>query len=371
MSGTRAADNDALFAWMDAFRTLAAVVVVASHARDLVMRDYSGPPVYAPFYAATGLGHSGVILFFVLSGFWISRAVQARLDEPRFWTGYLIDRLSRLMIVLLPAVLLGGALDYLGAVQLGLPIYSGEAGPHSIREAVAPRLSPSVMLGNVAFLQTILVPTWGSNGPLWSLAFEFWYYVWFAALALLVARKQFSIALLGLVVGYANPQIAVGFASWMVGYALLRLLDRQLSLGRARHGIVLATVGIFTATLLASKFVTIGVMDFLLALSFGVLLLVLHAGRIGFPAILEPVARFGRNASYSLYAIHFPILALCAGLLTDSRRMEPGLPGIVTVLLLSLGCLGAGWSFSRLTERHTACVRRYFRRLFRLSGSTP
>jgi peptidoglycan/LPS O-acetylase OafA/YrhL len=44
-------------------------------------------------------------------------------------------------------------------------------------------LGPEVLLGNLVFLQAILVPTWGSNGPLWSLAFEFWFYIWFPTLA--------------------------------------------------------------------------------------------------------------------------------------------------------------------------------------------
>ena len=58
---------------MDLFRTAAALIVVISHARDVVMADYDGAIAYAPFYAATGFGHSGVIVFFVLSGFWIRR----------------------------------------------------------------------------------------------------------------------------------------------------------------------------------------------------------------------------------------------------------------------------------------------------------
>ena len=90
----------AWYAWMDFFRTAAAVIVVVSHARDIVMTDYDGRLLYAPFYAATRLGHSGVVIFFVLSGFWISRSVIGRLESPHFWRDYALDRLSRLLIVL-------------------------------------------------------------------------------------------------------------------------------------------------------------------------------------------------------------------------------------------------------------------------------
>ena len=34
-------------------------------------------------------------------------------------------------------------------------------------------------MGNLFFLQTIFVPPFGSNAPLWSLSFEFWYYLLF------------------------------------------------------------------------------------------------------------------------------------------------------------------------------------------------
>ena len=34
---------------MDFFRTAAAVIVVVSHARDVVMADYNGNLLYAPF----------------------------------------------------------------------------------------------------------------------------------------------------------------------------------------------------------------------------------------------------------------------------------------------------------------------------------
>ena len=35
------------------------------------------------------------------------------------------------------------------------------------------------VFANVLFMQTVMAPVFGSNGPLWSLANEFWYYVTF------------------------------------------------------------------------------------------------------------------------------------------------------------------------------------------------
>lgn len=353
----------AWFAWMDLARTAAAVIVAISHARDVVMADYNGNPLYAPFYAATGFGHSGVVVFFVLSGFWISRAVLGRIDGPHFWRDYLIDRLSRLLIVLVPALLLGGLLDWLGAVHLALPLYGGASGSHSIVSPVIDQLGWKVLAGNVAFLQTIAVPTWGSNGPLWSLAYEFWFYIWFPALALLLIRRRFSLALASLVVAWFNPAIALGFMAWLTGYALLKL-EPTISEKPAPRWRTAAATLLFLALLLFSGLRSGSLVDFVLAAAFAGLLYALRAGQIGFPRWLEPVAHYGRSSSYSLYVVHFPLLALAGSLASGGILMAPSPVSVGIVLALTLGCVGAGWAFSELTERNTATLRAWLRGRF-------
>lgn len=353
----------AWFAWMDLARTAAAVIVAISHARDVVMADYNGNPFYAPFYAATGFGHSGVVVFFVLSGFWISRAVLGRIDGPHFWRDYLIDRLSRLLIVLVPALLLGGLLDWLGAVHLALPLYGGASGSHSIVSPVIDQLGWKVLAGNLAFLQTIAVPTWGSNGPLWSLAYEFWFYIWFPALALLLIRRRFSMALASLVVAWFNPAIALGFMAWLTGYALLKLEPTIPEKPAPRWRTAAATL-LFLALLLLSGLRSGSLTDFFLAAAFAGLLYALRAGQIGFPRWLEPVAHYGRSSSYSLYVVHFPLLALAGSLASGGIRMAPTPVSVAIVLALTLVCVGAGWAFSELTERNTATLRAWLRGRF-------
>ncbi len=351
------------FQWMDFFRTAAALIVVVSHARDIVMADYDGRLIYAPAYAATGFGHSGVIVFFVLSGFWISRSVMDRLDGPQFWRDYLIDRLTRLSIVLIPALALGGLLDWIGAVKIGFPLYAGTGGSHSVASPVLLNLQPEVLLGNLAYLQTIFVPTWGSNGPLWSLAYEFWFYIWFPALALLVVRRKVSLGLAGLAVAWFNPAIAFGFASWLVGFALLKLAPRASGARWANWQAVLGTLT-FLVILLLSGLRSNGLIDLALALGFGGLLYVLRASRIGFPRMLDPLARFGRESSYSLYVLHFPLVALVGSLATGGIR-SPATPlGLVLVLVLTFGSMAAARLFSLLTERNTGAARAFLRSRF-------
>jgi peptidoglycan/LPS O-acetylase OafA/YrhL len=349
------------YRWLDFFRMAAATLVVISHVRDILLNDYSGQTLYLPFYALTGFGHSGVVVFFVLSGFWISRSVLGRLGQKNFWPAYLIDRLSRLEIVLLPALIIGGLLDYSGIAIAHLPIYDGTSGAHSVAVNIGSRLTMSGFVGNFGFLQTILVPEWGSNGPLWSLANEFWYYIWFPALALLVRSRRPSLALVSLTVAMANPGILLGFASWLVGLVLLLLLDRaslRLSAPIGLHRVrpFLATAAFLGLLLLSGAFKG-GAMDFPLALAFGWFLYEIAIAAVRFPRWMVPLARFGSGSSFSLYVIHFPIVMLIGGYVTRQGRLAPSPYSVTLALLLTCLCIALAWLFSQMTERHTGLLR--------------
>src|SRR6185369_2558000 len=96
--------------------------------------------------------------------------------------------------VLIPALVLTAALD----------MARGE-GPNLL-----------VALANAVFLQTIAAPTFGSDAPLWSLAYEFWYYVMFPLLMLVLlgtgsrpARIAAVLAFIAIV--FALPPIIVAY----------------------------------------------------------------------------------------------------------------------------------------------------------------
>ncbi len=161
-------------AHLDWIRGLAAAAVMLSHVRGLFFLDYPElsrkSPALSALYALTGLGHQAVMVFFVLSGFFISTSVVFALRERRWsWRAYLINRVSRLELVLLPALLLGALWD-----QIGLRLPSGFALYHSglykfYLPSVALRSTVSGFFGNLFFLQSIRFQVFGSNGPLWSL----------------------------------------------------------------------------------------------------------------------------------------------------------------------------------------------------------
>ena len=102
------------FLWFDLCRFVAAMFVVLEHARDLIWVEAAQAPdvgiLYKMVYMLTGFGHEAVIIFFILSGFWITSTIDRRRHLPHFFSHYMVDRLTRLLIVLVPALVIGGSL---------------------------------------------------------------------------------------------------------------------------------------------------------------------------------------------------------------------------------------------------------------------
>lgn len=179
--------------YLDALRALGALAVMFGHWRGFYFVDHgSVKPASATWlvnalYTATGFGHQAVMIFFVLSGFFISSSIFRGLSRQTWsWSDYAIDRGSRLYAVLIPGLLLGLVWDTLGIRFFNATgIYSAPLNPFGEQIPVR-ALTPIAFLGDLLFLQTRFTPVFGSNGPLWSLFNEFWYYVLFPATLALV-----------------------------------------------------------------------------------------------------------------------------------------------------------------------------------------
>jgi peptidoglycan/LPS O-acetylase OafA/YrhL len=117
---------------LDATRALAAFEVCLSHWRAMLFLPFpllssAEKKLMAVPYVLTGAGHQAVIIFFVLSGYLISGSVYRMMSAGTWsWRKYLTHRLVRLWIVLIPALLLGLALDGMGLYLHHAPeLYSG------------------------------------------------------------------------------------------------------------------------------------------------------------------------------------------------------------------------------------------------------
>lgn len=162
-------------AHLDAVHRLAALAVFLDDWRALGWpRHSSGSALAKLGYFLTRLPHLAVMTFFILSGFLTGGSVVRSLDQWR-WSVFLVTRLSRSWVVLLPALVIGLALDAGGPHMFGGPHYAGRCA--ALYYDIPNRIGASALACYAAFVQTILWPTLGTNSVLWSLANEFWHYI--------------------------------------------------------------------------------------------------------------------------------------------------------------------------------------------------
>ena len=371
----------------DIARATAALAVLTSHARSFLLLDDRDQPALSGlgqlFYGLTAVGHQAVIVFFVVSGALVTRSMLA-LDAGGLWSWqrFATARLTRLWIVLLPCLLLGGCLDRLGMLLGDGLVYAGHYG--ALRPASPPvpvRLDWPTLTGNVAFLQTIIVPPYGSNVPLWSLANEAWYYL--AAFLAWSAWRRRGMRLQGVAFLVALAVVATCLLTadmrrlaptWALGAALTLLLKgRKAGLPSAWMNAVafmakpairlgsIALVALAIAGARANAVHHLLVGDDAIAVATAICLLAHHQWH---PAPGWPlrVSRRLAHVSYSLYLSHFPLLALVAAVVLRNQRLPFGI-GSLAVWAVAIGlaliyAAAVWWCF----ERHTARLRGWLHR---------
>jgi peptidoglycan/LPS O-acetylase OafA/YrhL len=378
--------SPAASAHLDLIRGLAAWAVMWGHLRALFFVDFQHIEHTSRWlrvlYFFSGFGHEAVMVFFVLSGFFISSAIISRwLSGNWSWRDYAIDRSSRLYVVLIPALLLGWVWDKAGSsIFASTGLYSQPL--EGFGTAIAQnRVTPGIFLGNLLFLQTIVCPTFGSNGPLWSLANEFWYYILFpialaAGMAWRVNSTRRAILLTILAVFLAiflGSEILVGFLIWLAGtvlvlafsncgfsgkgwlifYFLVSSLVLSACLGAARTG--------YSVVLGSDLGVGIAFSLFL----FGVLQMDIGTGRGFYPRTAHTIAGF----SYSLYVLHFPFLLLLRAWMVPPPRWQPDLAHLGYGAIIGTVTINVAWFVSIFTENKTHVVRQWMRNAMpRLDG---
>jgi len=79
---------------------------------------------------------------------------------------------------------------------------------------------------------------------------------------------------------------------------------------------------------------------------------------------VAPFARYGAGSSFSLYALHFPVILALASIIAPGRRTMPDFARLLQWGGLVLAAIVLAWLFSRLTEARTPQLRDWARRRF-------
>jgi peptidoglycan/LPS O-acetylase OafA/YrhL len=362
----------ALSDWLDLVRGLAAIEVVLFHSYQLLFLEqlpsasYGSVIVYlySTLWAISAHGPAAVIVFFVLSGYLVGGPALVRAKTGKLnGVDYFSARASRLYVVLIPALVLS---FFLYASARHLSGWHTFVDTHqNLDEGVklfTASYSPATAFCNALFLQTIGCSIFAGNMALWSLSNEFWYYL--LIFALLSVRKTPLWALLVVAIfflfAFAEHSDSLGhhtglkfffyFLIWSLGTVVYALSAPVLVwsvfflLGLA--GILIVSGAGLLAPWAAN--------DFIIGLVTAAAIVWIEFAKIRLPSFF----RFGKETakwSFSLYAIHYPILVFLNVMSNNPHDFTMGSLGLDIAFIVQ--CLALAFIFYLLFERHTDAVR--------------
>jgi len=338
---------------LDLLRFGAALVVFVSHAALPIL---SGGLL--PLTPLIELADDAVIAFFVLSGFVIAHTAVAR---DRSLVDYAEARLARLYSVALPALAVTVIVDEIGR-HLDPSIYASWY--HQGHRPVV-QIGAALFFSNELWFESIRP---FSDGPYWSLGYEFWYYVLFAIGFYL--RPRAAWILTALVCALVGPKILALLPLWLLGVAVYRMRGRlgpkagwalflgsiaaylAFRLSPVGHAVywwqddtVVRLVGDGYSRHLPSKYVA-GLLVGCNILGFSSI-----AARVSLRRIERPV-RWLAGMTFSLYLFHFPLLHFFAAALPGPASSPARAAALAAIVLLCVGLLAS------VTERKKRVARK-------------
>jgi peptidoglycan/LPS O-acetylase OafA/YrhL len=356
-------------------RGIAALVVVFDHMRSAFFLPYrvrgTGQPIgsgllvrliYMDHYYA----QVAVIVFFALSGYLVgSSVIKSTKNGTWSWSNYLLTRLTRLYVVLIPALLLTWGFDFIGrSLTVTSPTYlaSESAGvlPLAAQDTV------SSFFGTMFFVQNVYTNVYGTLGPAWSLANEFCYYLLFPFCVLCLLRRRhllLNLALLVAVAVFWGGGIVILFPTWLGGIVAGAFAKRYpLSSRLSRRVTFLISIAAAAGTVLASAAHRL---DF----TTGSYILGLAAIGLIWVALCSPpandsydkVALFFSEISYTLYLTHEPFLILLSALWIRERRWPPDFAHLLLAVVPISAAVIFAYLIYLLFESRTDTFRRFLK----------
>jgi peptidoglycan/LPS O-acetylase OafA/YrhL len=213
------------------------------------------------------------------------------------------------------------------------------------------------------------VPVFGSDVPLWSLANEFWYYLIYPCLVCgwkHTSTKPMAmlwfVAAVGMLV-FVGWGIGLGFVIWLGGvlaYGISQtLIHREYRFSKVWVLGSLVLLGVSLALTRASR-VTNNQADFLVGAGTIPLVTILATNVYGCRPWLARVAARLTDMSYSLYAVHLPLLICLSAFLVGNQRWNLSLRADVNWFFVCAVTFayayGVYWLFESRTDRFRKAI---------------
>lgn len=225
----------------------------------------------------------------------------------------MLARFSRLYSIVIPA------LAITAFTELVLLMVDPELSASMTRGAMVPRYILSMFLSNEVWFLSAAPPI---NGPLWSLSYEFWYYIIFGFFFFRKKNVKWLLAgLLACVV--AGPKILLMMPIWLFGYLSYKLSPtiRQRTSWLLFLSFLAAASASFVflpgwpgelgnaPLFFSGQFITDIISGIFIALS----LAFMPTGGTSVAKLIRPIRR-AADLTFPIYVLHFPLLILYGSL---------------------------------------------------------
>lgn len=315
---SRTAKGAFFFGALESLRGIAALMVALYHAA-------WNHPLYE-----VGIVRNSYLMvdfFFVLSGFVICHSYGHRITNGISAARFVVLRLGRLYPLHLASLLFFAAFE---CIKFAKNHYTGHIGSHAAFEIN----NGGAFLLNLLLLQSVGILKAGTfNAPSWSICVEFWTYIVFGLVCLMVGsgKKRVLVALglgalsFGILMHfgqfslsvdnrYALPRCILGFFFGVLTYEfftafatrLEKLASRVALMQLAQAGILLALALFLSASLKRTM------TDYLGLPLFALIILAFAVGNetpIAKFLLKRPCAHLGK-ISYSIYMVHFAVMTV-------------------------------------------------------------
>ncbi|MFC7050753.1 acyltransferase family protein [Emcibacter nanhaiensis] len=347
--------------YLDLLRFFAAFMVLLFHSKLL----------YNPHHTLFNLGHEAVIIFFVLSGYVIAFTAE---NKEKTLKAYAIARVARIYSVAIPAIFITLLVD-----TIGFNLLNSQAYPigYQVWDLIPVRIISALVFSGE--LWGLSIQTF-SNVPYWSLNYEVWYYIGFAALCFVPGKKRFYLfALVCLIVG---PKILLLMPLWWLGVYLYRS-DRLRHIGLAIATLLLLVSGAGIYSYIHFRIGSWGwdtleafmgaenhknlafsrqfISDYLLGIFIGMHFVAMRGicnSLEKFPVWLEKIIRNIAGSTFTLYLTHMPLL-----LFYRAAFYEETMSGQKYAFILGLTVVTA-YLIARVTENKKHVWKRWVQTVF-------
>lgn len=347
---------------LDLIRVIAAQMVLIGHAWSFFKLFPRMSPPTGPY-----IQNIGVVVFFILSGFLISYStLRKRQRLPNYsFKDFFIERFARIYAGFLPALLFVTILDsiQLYVMHNSYPYKSAFNLQYLIGNLLMLQDFPLAnLLKKIGYDLHLQISSFGSARPFWTVAVEWWMYMFFGWL--LLGRKShakpvflcvlllFTIVPLWNLAGRGNGLTLVWFMGVGITGILLRYNPYKPNHQKYLVGSLIAAA-LAVARLATNKYEALDPL-FALLLSGALLFLIIGIKNMTISTRANKIIKFMADYSFTLYLIHYTVVATMTFWLKDS---SPRYLFMGAILL----CNGLAAFIAYYTEMHHRSLARFIK----------